>query len=149
MRTRRARPEVLDDLLSDNRRQLERLLALYLAGDFPREALTDRKSRLERTIADLEEERTTLLAQMEAGELSETQIRTLSDFVRKVAAGIEVGNADFETRRAVILALNVEALLYVKDGHRDGSGTPQKWARVSCILAPDKDYNLRPVSAMV
>jgi hypothetical protein len=49
----RARLGVVDDILAENRRQLERLLDVYLAGDFPRELLTDRKSRLETTIRSL------------------------------------------------------------------------------------------------
>ena len=49
----RARLGVVDHILAENRRQLERLLDVYLAGDFPRELLTDRKSRLKTTIRSL------------------------------------------------------------------------------------------------
>ncbi|MBL7063762.1 MAG: hypothetical protein ISS49_06060 [Anaerolineae bacterium] len=50
----RDRLAVVDDLLADNRRQLERALDLYLSGDFDKERLTERKTRLEKTIAALE-----------------------------------------------------------------------------------------------
>jgi site-specific DNA recombinase len=49
----RARLAVVDDLLNKNREQMERLLDLYLAGDFPKEVLTERKTRLHETIAAL------------------------------------------------------------------------------------------------
>jgi hypothetical protein len=68
---------VVDDILTENRHQLERLLDLYLAGDFPREVLTDRKSCLETTIRSLERERTGLVAHLEAENLAEGQIQTL------------------------------------------------------------------------
>ena len=114
----RARLGVVDDILSENRRQLERLLDVYLAGDFPRELLTDRKSRLETTIRSLERERSGLVEHLEAGNLTEGQIQTLRDFVAKVGAGIDVAEADFQTRRGVIEALNVQAVLTVEDGEK-------------------------------
>jgi site-specific DNA recombinase len=136
-----ARLEVVDDLLSDNQRQLERLLDVYLSGDFPKEVLTDRKNRLEATILSLEKERGALAAQLEVGDLTEEQIKTLTDFVAKVGDGIDVANIDFETRRAVIDAMHVQATLFVKD--------EQKWVRVGCALRQERVYNLRSVSAMV
>lgn len=49
----RERLEVVDDLLDDNRRQLERLVDLYLTSDFPKDVLMDRKDHLESTIRHL------------------------------------------------------------------------------------------------
>lgn len=39
---------VVDDLLADNRRQLGRLLDLYLSGDSPKDVLTDRRRNWKR-----------------------------------------------------------------------------------------------------
>jgi len=50
----RRRLAVVDDLLADNQKQLDRLLDLYLSGDFQKDVLTDRKTRLEKTIRALE-----------------------------------------------------------------------------------------------
>jgi hypothetical protein len=122
----RARTSVVNDLITDNRQQLERLLDLYLAGDFPKEMLTDRKIRLEKTILALEKERAGLAAHLEAGELTENQIKTLKDFIARVTDGIDIAEADFETRRGVIEALNVQATLAVEDG--------RKVAHVACIV---------------
>ena len=49
----RARLEIVNDLLADERAQLERLLDLYLSRAFPKDVLTDRKARIEETIASL------------------------------------------------------------------------------------------------
>jgi site-specific DNA recombinase len=114
----RARLGVVDDILRDNHQQLERLLDLYLSGDFPREVLTERKSRFEKTILSLERERAGLVAQLEASDLSDGQIQTLASFMEKVGAGIDVGEADFELRRSVIGALDVQVVLSVEDGQK-------------------------------
>ena len=57
----RERLAVIDDMLRDIRSRLGCLLDLYLAGDFEREALTDRKARLEqeRDCLQVEQERLT------------------------------------------------------------------------------------------
>jgi hypothetical protein len=122
------------------RQQLERLLHLYLSGEFPKEALTDGKTRLEKTILALEKERAGLVACLEAGELTESQIKTLKDFVAKVADGIDVADADLETRRGVVEALKVQAILKVEDG--------QKVVRARCMLG-EKVCNLRPAAFVV
>jgi hypothetical protein len=132
----RGRLEVVDDLLADNRNQLERLLDLYLSGDFAKELLTERKTRLEKTILALKKEQAEIVAQLEAGDLTEDQIKTLADFVAGIAAGLDVANAEFETRRAVIEALNVQAELFVKDG--------EKWVRTWCALGQETMYKLCP-----
>jgi hypothetical protein len=129
--------EVVDDLLNDNRRQLERLVDVYLSGDFPKEVLTDRKNRLEATILGLEKERGALVAQLEVGDLTEEQIKTLTDFVAEVGDGIDVANIDFETQRAVIGAMHVQATLFVKD--------EQKRVRVGCASRQERVFNLHSV----
>lgn len=122
----RARLAVLEDLISSNRQQLERLLDLYLRGDFPKDVLTDRRVRLESTIAALEKERVGFLAHLQADTLTEDQIRTLHNFVAEVAAGLEAADQDFPTRRRVIEALDLRATLAVED--------EQKVVYITCVL---------------
>ena len=45
---------IVDDLLADNRAQLERALDLYLTGEFPRGMLIERQARLQKTVDALE-----------------------------------------------------------------------------------------------
>jgi len=123
----RDRLSVVDDLLADNRRQLERLLDLYLSGDFSKEALTERKTRLEGTIAALEIERINLQATMEAQTLSDDQIMTIEDFAKKVAKGLETAEGDFEARRRIIDLLDVQVTLVREE--------EQEIAYVHCLVA--------------
>jgi site-specific DNA recombinase len=116
---------VIDDLLSDNRRQLEKLLDLYLSGDFDKTMLTDRKTRLETTITALEKEQTDLAMFLES-QLSDEAIATLTDFTKKVSAGLELAEEDFEAKRQIIDLLDVRATLTIEDG--------QKVAYVRCLV---------------
>jgi hypothetical protein len=45
---------IIDQQAEDHQRQLNKLLDLYLNGDFPKDMLQERKSRLEETIIKLE-----------------------------------------------------------------------------------------------
>jgi site-specific DNA recombinase len=126
----RDRLTVVDDLIADNTTQLERLLDLYLSGDFPKETLTDRKSRLERTILALESERSGLETQLEAQLLTEKQIQSIQEFAAKVGEGLEAIGDDFDTKRRIIEELDVWATLSVEDG--------QKVVYVRCMLGDEE-----------
>lgn len=114
----RDRLAVVDDLLADNRRQLERALDLYLAGDFPKEMLTERKERLQTTIDALERERVELTAQLEAQTLTDEQVQTITGFAERVRGGLVTADQEFEKRRQLIDALDVRATLVVEDGEK-------------------------------
>jgi hypothetical protein len=117
---------VINDLLADNRRQLEKLLDLYLSVDFDKEMLTERKGRLEATIAALEKERGDLVATLEAVTLSDDRIMTIEDFARKVAGGLAKAETDFGARRQIIDLLDVKVTLAIEEG--------QKVACVRCLV---------------
>ena len=125
----RDRLAVVDDLIADSQGQLERLLDLYLSGDFPKEALTDRKARLEKTISALEQERTGLVAQLETQVLSAEQIQSIQEFAAKVGENLEAMDADFDARRRIIEELDVWATLAVED--------EQKVVYARCIIGCD------------
>ena len=78
--------------------------------------LIDKKTDLEMTIAALERERASLLARLEAQNISEDQELTLIDFARKVSQGLGNADADFKTRRGIIEVLGVEASPAYEDG---------------------------------
>jgi hypothetical protein len=104
---------VVESLIADYRKQLEKLLDLYLADAFPKEMLTERKTRLETTIKALEKEQAGLVAKLEAQTLTENEIRTLQEFAVKIGAGLE--QADFQARCGVIEALDIQVTLTVED----------------------------------
>jgi site-specific DNA recombinase len=109
---------VVEDLLAENRRQLERLLELYLSSDFPKELLTERKTRLEMTIAAVEKERLSLGAHLAARTLTNKQIQSLQEFAAEVAQGLKVAEGDFDTRQRIVAMLDVQAILTMEDGKK-------------------------------
>lgn len=125
----RRRLQLTEDLLADNRKQLERLLDLYLSGGFDKDILSDRKARLEMTIKALDKERSELTAQLEAELLTDDQIAALEGFAIKTWQGLVAAEHNFEARRAVVDALDVRATLSREDG--------KIVASVQCILGGD------------
>jgi ribosomal protein S15P/S13E len=114
----RGRLQVVEDLLADNRQQLERLLDLYLSRDFTRDILTERKSRLEKTAAALEGGRVDLNAHLETQTIAEEQVRSLQDFATEVAKDLESADKDFETRRRLVEMLDAQVTLAVEDNQK-------------------------------
>jgi hypothetical protein len=136
----RDRLVVVDDILSENSRQLEMLLDLCLSGDFTREVLTERKVRLETTIRSLEGERQVLLARLSAQQLTTSQIQTLNEFMAAARAGIDLGDNAFSVPRAGIEELNVRATLSVEDGNKE--------VKAECVVG-ERVFNLHPTELVL
>jgi hypothetical protein len=127
---------VVDDLLADNRSQLERLLELYLSGEFQKDVLTERKARLEETNSTLENERVGLVASLETRVLSVEQIHTTQELAAKVCRNLHAADDDFDAKRQIIEELDVQATLVVESGER------VVYAR--CILG-EQVFGVRPI----
>jgi site-specific DNA recombinase len=125
----------IEGLLIEKRESLQRLLDLYISGEFHKEMLIEKKAELERTIAELEKERAELKASLAAQNITEEQEQTLIDFTRKIGKGLKNADSNFQTRRGIIEALGVEASLAYEDG--------QKTMRVKCFLG-ENYYVLSP-----
>jgi hypothetical protein len=72
----RERLAVIEELLTDNQGQIERLLDLYLAGDFAKEVLVGHKARLEATREALKTEQDNLATRLEARTITDEQVAT-------------------------------------------------------------------------
>jgi site-specific DNA recombinase len=110
----RARLSAVRGLIADHQAQLERLVDLYLSGDFPRERLMDRKARLEETIEALEREQAGLTTVLKARMLTRSQVQTIQEFAAEIANTLDIADASFEARRRVIEMVNVQATLAVE-----------------------------------
>jgi hypothetical protein len=88
--------------------------------------LIEKKSDLEKTIAELEKERAALQQSLKAQNITGEQEQTLYDFTQKIGEDIELADTNFQTRRGVIEALGVEATLAFED--------EQKIMTLMCIL---------------
>ncbi|MCA9992604.1 MAG: recombinase family protein [Anaerolineales bacterium] len=124
----KARLEGIQSLIADNRRQLERLLDLYLSGDYAREILIERKSRLEDTIAALEQQGHELVRQLEQT-LTREQIEGIQSFADGIARGLDTAAQDFSKRRQVIEQLELQVTFAVEEG--------EKVLYLRCALMPN------------
>jgi len=106
--------ELVEAQLAKHEQQMERLLDLYLAGDFPKKALLERKTHLESTIARLRVQQASLEAQLTEVSLSDEDIATIEEFAEQVCIGLDT--ADFATRRQLIDLLNTQVVLNTEDG---------------------------------
>ncbi len=109
------RLQVTDELLADHKDQLERLLDLYLSGEFQMELLVERKTRLEATITALEQERIEVAKRVESQVLTSEQVEMLKQFGAQVAQDLNVADKEFAVRREIIELLDVTAEL-MKEG---------------------------------
>jgi hypothetical protein len=107
-------------------------------GEFPKELLTDRKTRLEMTIGALERERIGLAAQLEARTLTPGQVRALQDFAVRTAKGLVRAEDDIFERRALIEDLSVQVTLTVED--------EQKVAYARCLLGEQRLLVVSPTT---
>ena len=108
----------VDRLLHSHAAQPQRLLDLFLAGDFSSEMLTDRRARLEATVDPLQKERAKTAASLDADRLTDDQTRSIQEFAGQVRSGLECADEDFSTQRKIAELLDAEATLAVENGQR-------------------------------
>jgi hypothetical protein len=112
----RERLEVVQGLIADNKGQLDRLLNLYLSGDFPKDLLVERKKRLKDTITALEKEQDNLASHLDSTLLTVEKIEDIQQaFSELVMQGVDLANADFETKREIVHLLNVTVTLAIEE----------------------------------
>jgi len=114
----RERLGILTDLITDNQEKLDRLLDLYLSGDFPQDILAGRKIQIEQEQTKLKAEQARIQAQLQEQEFSEDRLQSILEFARTISAGIEKADQDFNKRRELIQALEVTGELSVDDGEK-------------------------------
>lgn len=112
----RTRLSIVEDLLSENKTKLSRLLDAYLNGDFPRDMLDEQKHRIESAIETLAVEKSNLEADLHYKELSDEAISNIKQFAAQIANGFEI--ADFKTRLRIVELLDVQAIVDVEDGEK-------------------------------
>jgi site-specific DNA recombinase len=128
------RAKIVEELRLDHERQLDRLLDLYLSGDFDKEMLLDRKVRLEQAIRALEIEQCALTLE---GSLQarEAKLETVEKVAQSVHGQIKQAEGDFDTRRKLIETLGVEATLLV-----DENG--QKWVNIRSVVGEEATLSI-------
>ncbi len=102
------RRSICQDMLEDCQHQLARLVDLYIMGEFSKDILADRKSRLEKSIEALESEMVGITSALERATLTPQQIENIHDFAREVSKGIETAQNNSAYQRQLIETLNVQ-----------------------------------------
>lgn len=115
------RMAIIDQQIQENQKQLDKLLDLYLGGDFPKEVLTERKSRLEQMLSGLHKERNDLAGHIRKVAMTDDQLSYIESFCAKIRHGLD--EADFNTKRQIIELLDIrgkiafennEKVIYIK-----------------------------------
>jgi hypothetical protein len=78
-----------------------------LSGEFPKDALIERKTRLESTINELKKEQAVLTARLTQHELTEQRLRTIEEFAAEVSRRLDGADENFLRRRSLIELINV------------------------------------------
>ena len=136
------RLSIAEDMLRDNQEQLTRLLDLYVAGDFPKDILVDRKRRLEESIKALEKERANIISMLEKRTLTPKQIKNIYGFAERIGKGLQLAETDPGYKREIIEALDVRAIFAVEHG--------QKVVYVQCVLDDEPErFGIPPISRRI
>ena len=138
----RERLAIAEDMLADHNAQLTRLLDLYVAGDFPKDVLVDRKTRLEESIKALEKERANIISMLEKRTLTPKQVENIYKFAERIGRGLLHAETDPAYKREIIEALDVRAIFAVENG--------QKVIYVQCVLEDEPErFGIPPMSRRI
>lgn len=118
---------LVEEMLEGERSKLTRLLDLYLAGEFPKEMLTERKNRLETKIHALENEQLELQTAVAEQTITDDQVRLVQEFGQEIAGELETAADDIESLRYILNIINLQAWL------RDEG--EQRVVHVQCALS--------------
>jgi hypothetical protein len=138
----RERLSIAEDMLRDHQEQLTRILDLYVAGDFPKDVLVDRKNRLEEAIKALEKERANIISMLEKRTLTPMQIENIYRFAERIGQGLLHAETDPAYKREIIEALDVQAIFAVENG--------QKVIYVQCVLEDEPErFGIPPIGRRI
>lgn len=110
------RLDLIQEQLDDTLRQHEKLVDLYLSGDFDKDMLLERKHRLEATISSLHKEKEQLSIHLSTVNYSDQDLVAIEEFCAKIRGNLD--HATFDGKRRVLDLLDVHGTLTVENGER-------------------------------
>ncbi|NOH04977.1 MAG: hypothetical protein HND47_24885 [Chloroflexi bacterium] len=117
---------IIEEQMTQYQSQLDKLLDLYLDGNFPKEVLTERKSRLEELLFNLGKEKNDLLAHVRHVTMTDEQLNYIEGFCAKIRKGLD--RVDFNTKRQIIELLDIRGKVAFENG--------QKVLYLKCLIDP-------------
>jgi site-specific DNA recombinase len=115
--------------------QLDKLLDLYLGGDFPKVALMERKTRLEQMLDNLRKEQADLLAHIRKVAITDDQLTYIEAFCAKIQDGLD--KADLYAKRKILELLDIHAKVAIE--------SDEKVIYLKCLLGQQR-VSLHPTS---
>jgi predicted ribosome quality control (RQC) complex YloA/Tae2 family protein len=100
---------VIQNLLDENRRQLQKVLDLYIDGKFSREVLMKRKKKFEKKIFDLAAELGWLTQTMEEWSNKSENVKRLQELIENIAPLLQEVDTNFIYRRRLVDYVNLQA----------------------------------------
>jgi site-specific DNA recombinase len=134
----RERLAAIEELLTDNQEQMQRLLDLYLMGDFAKEMLVEHKTRLEAIKEALQAEKDNLTTRIESQTITGKQLVSITEFAEKIASGLDKADRSFEARRQIIELLDTKGSLALEN--------EEKVIYVQCVIG-DEALAIAPTSS--
>lgn len=123
------RLQTVEELIAQNQEKLNRLLDLYLTGDFDREMLVEKQTQIQQIISDLERERGDILINLEESVITDEQIINIEAVAQEIRSKLN-GKKDFDSKWKVLEMMNVSGTLAFEDG--------EKVIYVQCVLGRDR-----------
>lgn len=110
------RLQIIEEQIAQYQAQLDRLLDLYLDGNFPKEVLTERKSRLEELLFNLGKEQNDLMVHVRHVTMTDDQLAYIEAFCAKIRKGLK--KADFKTKRQIVDLLDIRGKVAFENGEK-------------------------------
>jgi hypothetical protein len=126
---------IIEDQMNQYQSQLDRLLDLHLAGDFPKEVFTERKARLEDLLFNLGMEHNDLMSHVRQVTMTDDQLSYIEEFCAKIRTGLD--NADFNAQRQIIQLLDVRGKIAIENG--------EKVLYLKCLIEPPEPQQVSRV----
>lgn len=127
------RLSIIDEQMQEHQKQLDKLLDLYLGGDFPKEVLTERKARLESMLANLRNEQNDLARHIRKVTMTDDQLSFIEAFCAKIRHGLDT--ADFNTKRQIIELLDIRGKIAFENN--------EKVMYLKCLLDTQQQQRLQ------
>ena len=118
--------EIIDQQLDDLKNQQNKLLDLFLNGDFPKSLIDERKMKIDATSKKLMEERIDISSHLNKAVLDDVQIGEIEEFCASIQEKLET--ASFESKRHLIEMFDVHGKLTIEND--------QKIIEVTCLISP-------------
>ena len=129
------RLQIIEDQMKQYQDHLDRLLDLYLDGNFPKEILTERKAHLEELLFNLGKEQNELMVHIRHVTMTDDQLAYIEEFCTKIRRGLD--HADFNAKRQIIELLDIRGKIAFENG--------QKVIYLKCLIDTQEQQQRLPI----